>query len=662
MGTDLNDAALAGVGLQELADAADRQAPLLVTNVELDVAEGIEALKKFKVDVMKSQGAAEAGLLVSAALTDDVWMHRAAAAIKHKPNDVDALFTELETGGPREARPSIRKLRARINAESKNIRVATLSPKSMPLDYVTRDLGVRGLKVPEGYTITMDGVVKDDIQVFRLPVVVIRCAVTERGLMDEVAWYERGTWSTRLVPRLALADGRGMVTALANAGMPVITPTAALAVQFIDDFRSANAEALTPIQALNGFGWTRDGKSFLIGPDCIGPRAMSTASDKEKSYYTAAGSWEGWRGTVRKHVARHPRLLIGILACACAPLLKIMDAPGFTMAYVGETSTGKSTANMVASSAFGPPSHQSWNSTSMVGIYNKLAVAGSAPIVLDDTKKAKYPEFVEETLYSVPDGTDNTRGKSDGSGNQEPKTWHTLLLTSSESSLTTMGAKSGGSAARLIEIKGKTMESSEQIAPLLEELKDNHGWLVRRIAEWVLADDARPKRLKELRRKFVLELNENTPGGVIDRMNENVASLKVAAHVCREVGLDADFTAAFNVVNDSVVASSAAADRVGDCLDKIWARALACRDQFKGAPRPFGQPPNGGWLGEWVDGEDLRVVPTVFEKWIADCGYRPGDIMTALEMRGLVVKDGTRHPRSTMSGARLVTLKKETKL
>lgn len=657
MGTDINDAALKGVGLRELAAAADRQPPALSLEWEPVAEDGLNRLAKLKKEVLSAQDWKAAIELLTTFQGDQVAMHAAAMAWFHKTDLAEALLNAMDAVD-RGATRTLRDFKKAVQKRGDRLGNKKEKVKATPLDFLTKDLGVTGLVVPEHYTIDTSGVKFDDEVVLSTPAIISHVAHSRSGWFDEVAFKVYGKWVRKVVKRSQLADSKSIIASLADWGLPVTSANGVSVMNYFRQFSDANRTTLTPVAATHGFGWTPDLKSFLIGEECLGEPALCLVPPHEKTGFATSGTWDGYKAAVKRHVAHHPKILCGILAACAAPLLAPLEAPGFTFAYAGETSSGKGTAQHVIAAAYGHPydTFKSWASATTVGLYNNLAAAGDLPVIFEDTKDAKDPEYVGRMLYAVVDGKEPSKGREHG-GNREPLSWRTVLITSGETSVTTLGQKSGGGAARALEFRGQTYNGTAgDIGPMLDDFRKHHGHLIRKV---ILSSMGRAEELKDLRRKALLKLSPGSTGGVESRMNENVATLMVAAQVCEDVGLGIDFTEALGELRVATKQSAAAADRTGEACDRLMARAIAFRNAFHDGTGKA-QPPVGGWLGYWKDDygyDHIGFRPDVFDKWTKEDGFNPNDITTSLAQRGMLVREGGRHPRCIdMGGARLITI------
>jgi uncharacterized protein (DUF927 family) len=304
----------------------------------------------------------------------------------------------------------------------------------------------------------------------------------------------------------------------------------------------------------------------------------------------------------------------------------------------------------------------------MVGLVNMMAASGHLPLILDDTKNVADPSLIPRVLYAITEGMEHSKGKKDG-GNQSQATWHNILITSGETSITSIGSKSGGAAARVIEIRGKAFSgTATDIAPMMKDIGRHYGHLIPRIAAWILEDCSRTLLLQDLREQYIHELNDTIKGGVESRMNENLASLKVGAYVCNEVGMGVNFDGAIAEARECVGRSANTADRLRDAMDKLFAFAMANESGFYGRRKDgsYGSgidgSPHGGWIGAWAYGNgytNIAFLSSTFTSVMKREGFHPDDILLALEQAGYRIKDGNRDPNNSLMNARLITIRAE---
>src|SRR5262249_10810955 len=160
-------------------------------------------------------------------------------------------------------------------------------------------------------------------------------------------------------------------------------------------------------------------------------RGLASGDEQIADAYHAAGSMDGWLRAVEA-VACYPRALLALYVAFVPPLLLILGAPNFIVDWAHRTTTGKTTALRVAASVWGRPAERAvdgalgtWDATK-VWIERASAVLHGLPLILDDTKRAKYPQIIAEVLYTATSG--RGRGRGNPRSLARTRTWRTVLL------------------------------------------------------------------------------------------------------------------------------------------------------------------------------------------------------------------------------------------
>ena len=138
-------------------------------------------------------------------------------------------------------------------------------------------------------------------------------------------------------------------------------------------------------------------------------------------------------------------------------LFTILGCANFIVDWCSPTSTGKTTVLRLGGSCWGIPDERSpssvlltWDST-RVFINRASSLLHSLPLILDDTKRCKYPNDISKTLYDVASGRDRGRGSTKGL--RRSGSWHTVLLSSGEAPATSF-TQDGGTRARVLTLWG----------------------------------------------------------------------------------------------------------------------------------------------------------------------------------------------------------------
>ncbi|MDF2854544.1 MAG: hypothetical protein K0Q87_395 [Neobacillus sp.] len=209
-----------------------------------------------------------------------------------------------------------------------------------------------------------------------------------------------------------------------------------------------------------------------------------------------AGTLSAWVNMVKEEVlgqtAMELILAAGFSAMFVPRLQAVSGHKALFIHMVGNSSVGKTTAEMLALSAFAHPEcerlFKHWINT-------KNALIGSLdrnfgfPMVIDESEESNLSDF-SDTIYTISQGRGKERAKPDR-GVRRAGRWNCTLISSGESKLPRNN--NVGLSLRLIEICDATFtrsaESSDKIKRVIHE---NYGHPSLEMAEYLLAlpDDA----------------------------------------------------------------------------------------------------------------------------------------------------------------------------
>lgn len=204
-----------------------------------------------------------------------------------------------------------------------------------------------------------------------------------------------------------------------------------------------------------------------------------------------AGTLSAWVNMVKEEVlgqtAMELILAAGFSAMFVPRLQSVSGHKALFIHMVGNSSVGKTTAEMLALSAFAHPEcerlFKHWINT-------KNALIGSLdgnfgfPMVIDESEESNLSDF-SDTIYNISQGKGKERAKPDG-GIRRAGRWSCTLISSGESKLPRNN--NVGLSLRLIEICDATFtrsaESSDKIKRVFHE---NYGHPSIKMAEYLLA-------------------------------------------------------------------------------------------------------------------------------------------------------------------------------
>lgn len=209
-------------------------------------------------------------------------------------------------------------------------------------------------------------------------------------------------------------------------------------------------------------GW--HGRSFVTFAGAIGPgdgeRITFQTNGAPEHAFRRRGTLLDWQDAVAKYAVGNSRLVLALSAAFAAPLVgpALSESGGFH--FRGPSSTGKSTALVVAGSAWGGGGVggflRSWRATAN-GTEGIAARHCDALLCLDEMGQAGAGE-VGQIAYMLANGVGKTR--SDRLGHARRATeWRLLFLSSGEVSLADKIAEDGrgrrpaaGQAVRIVDI------------------------------------------------------------------------------------------------------------------------------------------------------------------------------------------------------------------
>ncbi|WP_264310692.1 DUF927 domain-containing protein [Pseudomonas putida] len=280
-------------------------------------------------------------------------------------------------------------------------------------------------------------------------------------------------------------------------------------------------------------GWHESGAFVLPGRTIGSDKVRYQASARGQNLFSVRGSLEGWKIEVAAKCEGNPVLTLAIGCALAGPLLSLVGVLGGGVHLVGDSSSGKSLAQLIGSSVWGDPGifAASWDMTKG-GLEIEASSRNDTMLPLDEIKRAD-PKRVQEMAYSLANG----QGKGTMTRDREARgklSWRLLALSSGERSLSEHAAISGnaahaGAELRMVDVNAGTrthrafdelhgLEGADFHRQLTVAVGANHGHIGPAFVEKLLASDDRPGLLEDfagIRAQFV---EDNAQAGrVADR-------------------------------------------------------------------------------------------------------------------------------------------------
>jgi len=267
------------------------------------------------------------------------------------------------------------------------------------------------------------------------------------------------------------------------------------------------------------------------------------------------GTAQQWRDNVAVLAGGNSRLLFSVSLAFAPPLLHMANEVSGGFHLRGTTSTGKSTAQIMACSVWGKPESykQTWNTTAN-GLEAIACMHNDGLLVLDEIKQAD-PRTIGTTVYML--GNEKAKNRMTKNLSARPaKIFRLLFLSSGELSLADMiqsggGRVYGGQELRLADIPADTgsghgvfdqLHHTDNGAALSRLICNQSGvyygavgvaWL-----EYVTSNQIElAAHITRTIDQWMLQHMPTAAGGQIDRVARRFALVAVAGELATDAGL-----------------------------------------------------------------------------------------------------------------------------
>ncbi|MCT1652245.1 cassette chromosome replicative helicase [Staphylococcus saprophyticus] len=256
------------------------------------------------------------------------------------------------------------------------------------------------------------------------------------------------------------------------------------------------------------------------------------------------GTFKGWWEMYLKQVKGNLLLELAVVFAASSLVTAFLktrhevEFAGTIFSFMGNSSTGKSTAAALAVSIAGNPTKgsntlfRSWNGTRNA-LEGYLSSNFGVPIVLDELSAATFKDTTG-LLYSLAEGQGRQRSNIDGNV-KALKNWGTTVISTAEHSILNDSARNDGLNVRTIEISEAFTTSADNADAIKRATSVNYGHIMPLVAEYLL------KREDEVIKWFHAEhdwfknqlKNETSNTGI--RMFKRYAAIATSARIFERV-------------------------------------------------------------------------------------------------------------------------------
>ncbi|GAB5098544.1 DUF927 domain-containing protein [Caballeronia sp. HLA56] len=314
--------------------------------------------------------------------------------------------------------------------------------------------------VPRGFSVSKDGVFytdDDGMPHWICSPLYVRALVRDRASENWgrlLEWKDADdhphVWAMPM--EMLRSDGADMRGELARLGLD-IAPSNRARNKLTEYVTTAKPKARG--RCVTRTGWHNS--AFVFPDRTIGVSAERVIFQSEAVMrtYSQAGTLDDWKRDVASYCSGNSRMLVAVSTAFAGMMLAYSGQESGGLNFVGDSSTGKTTALRAACSVYGGPEYmQRWRATSN-GLEGLAALHNDTLLVLDELAQVD-PREAGEIAYMLANGSGKARAGRTGSARAR-QSWRLLFLSAGEIGLAQHMQAGGkrakaGQEVRLVEI------------------------------------------------------------------------------------------------------------------------------------------------------------------------------------------------------------------
>jgi putative DNA primase/helicase len=279
---------------------------------------------------------------------------------------------------------------------------------------------------------------------------------------------------------------------------------------------------------------------------------MYQSESKTACQYAQAGTLDEWRDHVARLCIGNSRLMFAVSASFAGMILHHAKQESGGFHFVGESGTGKTTAQQIAASVYGSPSFkQSWKATGNA-LEGACALHNDAALILDELAEVDAKE-VGSIVYMIGNGTGKGRAGRTGEARQR-KTWRLMIISSGEIGLAQHMRDGGkttraGQEVRMIDIavdgqhgmfdELHGFDGGAKLSDAIKEATQSYyGTPAIAFLNRITSDiQTFPKQLKQAMNVFVTDYLPANSGGQAARVCSKFALIAIAGEYATDAGI-----------------------------------------------------------------------------------------------------------------------------
>lgn len=258
-----------------------------------------------------------------------------------------------------------------------------------------------------------------------------------------------GNWKQWAMPMEMLAgDGVEILASLLRDGLDLDRKRR---VRLLDYINAMHPEQR--MQAASTTGW--HGDSFVLPDEVIGGGAIWFQASERTAPYGRAGTLQAWQEQVAARAVGNPLLMLGISAALAGVLLERLNIDGAGLHLYGDSSKGKTSILLAATSVWGGPAfRRTWRATSN-GLEGAARMHTGTLLALDEVGEV-HPKDLYESAYALANGHGKTRATVRGEARTVAR-WRVFVLSTGEVTIASRMAAGGfeakaGQSLRLLDV------------------------------------------------------------------------------------------------------------------------------------------------------------------------------------------------------------------
>ncbi|HDR3229802.1 TPA: DUF927 domain-containing protein [Staphylococcus aureus] len=364
---------------------------------------------------------------------------------------------------------------------------------------------------------------------------------------------------------------------------------------------------------------------------------------------TFEGWWQMYLDEVKGNLLLELAVIFGVSSLVTAFLKTKHEVEyfGTIFSFMGNSSTGKSTAAALAVSIAGNPSKgdqtlfRGWNGTRNA-IEGYLSNNFGVPIALDELSAATFKD-TNGLLYSLAEGQGRLRANREGNV-KNPHHFGSSVISTAEHTIFKDASANDGLRARCIEISEAFTTSADNADAIKKGTSKNYGHVMPLVAEYLLNRES--EVIKWFHREhdwFKTHLNSET-NNVGIRMFKRYATITTSARILeRVIATPIDLVAVREYLVSYHVDSVSERNLAAKAIDSVVQFVARNRSKFAENEKLSTMIENYGLIELKDDHIQVKILKDVFKHMLEENQYQDVNIVIdALRDKGYIHSDRNR--------------------